>query len=82
MSHFLRSSLTAEQPVIVKGEAGYLIYETVKRYLDACGGDVVSSLDHDSKAVRTGAASQMESMTYAHTPACSPINTPKNSPAT
>jgi adenosylmethionine-8-amino-7-oxononanoate aminotransferase len=51
----------------VKG-AAYLIDETGKRYLDACGGAAVSSLGHDNKAVRAASSRQrMESISYAHT---------------
>jgi adenosylmethionine-8-amino-7-oxononanoate aminotransferase len=50
----------------VKG-AAYLIDETGKRYFDACGGAAVSSLGHDTKAVRAASALQMESMSYVHT---------------
>ncbi|MGB3243785.1 MAG: aspartate aminotransferase family protein [Sulfitobacter sp.] len=67
MSHVLRRSLTAEQPVIVKGEGSYLIDKAGKRYLDACGGAAVSSLGHDNEAVRAAVARQMEKISYAHT---------------
>ncbi|NNE53775.1 MAG: aspartate aminotransferase family protein [Sulfitobacter sp.] len=67
MSHVLRRSLTADQPVIVKGEGSYLIDSTGKRYLDACGGAAVSSLGHSNRAVRDAVAKQMETLSYAHT---------------
>ena len=67
MSHVLRRSLTAQQPVIVKGEGAYLIDDTGKRYLDACGGAAVSSLGHDNAAVRAAVHKQMETLSYAHT---------------
>ena len=41
MSHVLRRSLTATQPVIVKGDGAYLVDSDGKRYLDACGGAAV-----------------------------------------
>ncbi|MFK7836711.1 MAG: aspartate aminotransferase family protein [Sulfitobacter sp.] len=67
MSHVLRRSLTADQPVIVKGEGSYLIDSTGKRYLDACGGAAVSSLGHDNAAVRAAVTRQMETLSFAHT---------------
>lgn len=66
-SHVLRRSLTADQPVIVKGEGAYLIDKTGKRYLDACGGAAVSCLGHDNVAVRAAVVRQMENISYAHT---------------
>lgn len=67
MSHVLRRSLTADQPTIVKGEGSYLIDETGKRYLDACGGAAVSCLGHDNKAVRDAVTAQMNTLSFAHT---------------
>tara|TARA_R110002049_G_scaffold23781_3_gene84462 strand:- start:70579 stop:71913 length:1335 start_codon:yes stop_codon:yes gene_type:complete len=67
MSHVLRRSLKADQPVIVKGEGSYLIDATGKRYLDACGGAAVSSLGHDNAAVRAAITAQMEQLAFAHT---------------
>ena len=67
MSHVLRRSLTADQPTIVKGEGSYLVDDTGKRYLDACGGAAVSSLGHDNKAVRDAVTTQMNTLSFAHT---------------
>lgn len=67
MSHVLRRSLTADQPVIVRGEGSYLIDSKGTRYLDACGGAAVSSLGHDNAAVRAAVTRQMETLSYAHT---------------
>jgi len=67
MSHVLRRSLTADQPTIVKGEGSYLIDDTGKRYLDACGGAAVSCLGHDNKAVRDAVTAQMNTLAFAHT---------------
>ena len=67
MSHVLRRSLTADQPVIVKGEGSYLIDDTGKRYLDACGGAAVSCLGHDNQAVRDAVTAQMNTLAFAHT---------------
>lgn len=67
MSHVLRRSLTADQPVIVRGEGSYLIDSAGTRYLDACGGAAVSSLGHDNAAVRAAVTRQMQELSYAHT---------------
>lgn len=67
MSHVLRRVLTGNQPVIVKGEGAFLIDESGKRYLDACGGAAVSSLGHDNAAVRAAVAKQMQTLSFAHT---------------
>ncbi|MGJ5621218.1 aspartate aminotransferase family protein [Sulfitobacter sp. MF3-043] len=67
MSHVLRRSLTADQPTIVKGKGSYLIDDTGRRYLDACGGAAVSCLGHDNKAVREAVTAQMNILAYAHT---------------
>ena len=67
MSHVLRRSLTADQPTIVKGEGSYLIDDTGRRYLDACGGAAVSCLGHDNRAVREAVTAQMNILAYAHT---------------
>ena len=42
MSHVLRRVLNADQPTIVAGEGSFLIDDSGKRYLDACGGAAVS----------------------------------------
>ncbi|MFT4729441.1 MAG: adenosylmethionine-8-amino-7-oxononanoate aminotransferase, partial [Granulosicoccus sp.] len=38
MSALFQRNLHASLPSVVKGEGNYLIDETGKRYLDACGG--------------------------------------------
>jgi adenosylmethionine-8-amino-7-oxononanoate aminotransferase len=67
MSHVLRRSLTATQPSIVGGEGAYLIDDSGKRYLDACGGAAVSSLGHDNAAVRKAICDQVNTLAFAHT---------------
>lgn len=66
-SHVLRRSLTARQPSIVGGSGAYLIDDTGKRYLDACGGAAVSSLGHDNAAVRAAICAQVNTLSFAHT---------------
>lgn len=67
MSHVLRRSLTATQPSIVAGSGAYLIDDSGKRYLDACGGAAVSSLGHDNAAVRAAICAQVNTLAFAHT---------------
>lgn len=67
MSHVLRRNLTATQPTIVRGEGAYLIDDSGKRYLDACGGAAVSSLGHDNAAVRRAICDQVNTLAFAHT---------------
>ena len=67
MSHVLRRTLTNHQPVIVRGEGAYLIDDTGKRYLDACGGAAVSSLGHSNQTVRDAVTAQMNTLSFAHT---------------
>jgi adenosylmethionine-8-amino-7-oxononanoate aminotransferase len=67
MSHVLRRSLTARQPSIVGGDGAYLIDDSGKRYLDACGGAAVSSLGHDNAAVRKAICDQVNTLAFAHT---------------
>lgn len=67
MSHVLRRSLTAIQPSIVGGTGAYLIDDSGKRYLDACGGAAVSSLGHDNAAVRKAICDQVNTLAFAHT---------------
>lgn len=67
MSQVLRRNLTATQPSIVGGEGAYLIDDSGKRYLDACGGAAVSSLGHDNTAVRRAICDQVNTLAFAHT---------------
>lgn len=67
MSHVLYRNLSASLPSIVGAEGAYLIDDTGKRYLDACGGAAVSSLGHDNAAVRKAICDQVNTLAFAHT---------------
>ena len=54
-------------PRAVAGEGCYLIDETGKRYLDACGGAAVSCLGHSDPGVRAAMHAQLDTLAYAHT---------------
>jgi adenosylmethionine-8-amino-7-oxononanoate aminotransferase len=51
----------------VRGDGSYLIDESGKRYLDACGGAAVSCLGHSHPAVIEAIQKQVERLPYAHT---------------
>jgi len=67
MSYVLHRNLTAELPAIVSGDGNYLIDETGRRYLDACGGAAVSCLGHDNPKVRAAIKEQVDKIAFAHT---------------
>jgi len=67
MSYVLHRNLTAELPEIVSGDGNYLIDETGRRYLDACGGAAVSCLGHDNPKVRAAIKEQVDKIAFAHT---------------
>lgn len=51
----------------VRGDGSYLIDDSGKRYLDACGGAAVSCLGHSHPAVIEAIQKQVERLPYAHT---------------
>ncbi|MEM6375881.1 MAG: aspartate aminotransferase family protein [Pseudomonadota bacterium] len=57
----------ATLPVAARGDGCYIIDETGKRYLDACGGAAVSCLGHSSEIVRAALHRQIDALAYAHT---------------
>jgi hypothetical protein len=67
MSSILHRSCSAKLPTAVAGEGCYIIDDTGKRYLDACGGAAVSCLGHSDDAVRRAMSAQMETLPFAHT---------------
>ncbi len=67
MSKALHRSLLRNPPHAVKGDGPYLIDETGKRYLDACGGAAVSCLGHSHPDVITAVQKQVAKLPYAHT---------------
>jgi adenosylmethionine-8-amino-7-oxononanoate aminotransferase len=67
MTYVLHRSLNTSLPQAVGGEGNYLIDETGKRYLDACGGAAVSCLGHDDARVRDAIKAQLDKVSFAHT---------------
>jgi adenosylmethionine-8-amino-7-oxononanoate aminotransferase len=67
MSSVLHRSLLRNPPHAVAGDGSYLIDDTGKRYLDACGGAAVSCLGHSHPAVIAAIQKQVATLPYAHT---------------
>lgn len=67
MSRAIHRSLLTTPPRAAKGEGAYLIDESGKRYLDACGGAAVSCLGHSHPAVVDAIQKQVAELPYAHT---------------
>lgn len=67
MSYVLHRSLTSELPYVVAGDGNYLIDESGKRYLDACGGAAVSCLGHFNSEVAKAVSDQLSKVAFAHT---------------
>ena len=57
----------ATLPTAVSGDGCYLVDETGKRYLDACGGAAVSCLGHSNMQIREALHRQVDALAYAHT---------------
>ncbi|MEO1141112.1 MAG: aminotransferase class III-fold pyridoxal phosphate-dependent enzyme, partial [Pseudomonadota bacterium] len=49
------------------GDGCYLIDQSGKRYLDACGGAAVSCLGHSTEAVTEAIKEQLDKVAFAHT---------------
>jgi adenosylmethionine-8-amino-7-oxononanoate aminotransferase len=67
MSKALHRSLLRNPPRAVAGDGAYLIDDSGKRYLDACGGAAVSCLGHSHPEVIAAVQKQVEKLPYAHT---------------
>jgi adenosylmethionine-8-amino-7-oxononanoate aminotransferase len=67
MSKALHRSLLRNPPRAVAGDGAYLIDDSGKRYLDACGGAAVSCLGHSHPEVIAAIQKQVEKLPYAHT---------------
>jgi adenosylmethionine-8-amino-7-oxononanoate aminotransferase len=67
MSHVLHRSLETTLPTVVGGDGNFLIDQSGKRYLDACGGAAVSCLGHDNERVRSAIKAQIDRVAFAHT---------------
>ncbi len=67
MSKAFHRSLLRNPPHAVAGDGAYLIDDSGKRYLDACGGAAVSCLGHSHPDVIAAVQKQVEKLPYAHT---------------
>jgi hypothetical protein len=63
---FYRNPFT-RYPVVARGEGPYLYDEKGKRYLDACGGAVVSALGHSVPEIVEALKAQLDKVEFAHT---------------
>jgi len=59
-------ALDREFPVAVRGEGCWIVDETGKRYLDACGGAYVANLGHGVSAVADAVAEQIRRVAYVN----------------
>jgi adenosylmethionine-8-amino-7-oxononanoate aminotransferase len=67
MSNALHRSLLSNPPRAITGDGAYIIDDSGKRYLDACGGAAVSCLGHNHPDVIAAIQKQVEKLPYAHT---------------
>ncbi|WP_332671426.1 aspartate aminotransferase family protein [Aromatoleum sp.] len=63
---FYRNPFT-RYPTVARGEGPYLFDENGKRYLDACGGAVVSALGHSVPEIADAIKAQLDRVEFAHT---------------
>ena len=59
-------TLDREFPLITRGEGCWLIDDTGKRYLDACGGAYVANLGHGVSEVADAVAEQIRKVAYVN----------------
>jgi len=59
-------ALDREFPLIVRGEGCWLIDDTGKRYLDACGGAYVANLGHGVPEIADAVAEQLRKVAYVN----------------
>ncbi|HYX46116.1 MAG TPA: aspartate aminotransferase family protein [Sphingomicrobium sp.] len=63
----MHRSTRARPPIATRGEGIFLIDETGRHYIDACGGAAVSCLGHGHPAVIEAMAVQAQRLEYVHT---------------
>ncbi len=59
-------TLTAELPLVVRGDGIWLFDETGKGYIDACGGAYVANLGHGVSEVANAVADQIRQVAYVN----------------
>ena len=67
MSHVFHRHTAADLPTAVKGDGCYIVDDTGRRYLDACGGAAVSCLGHEHPDVIAVIREQVARLPFAHT---------------
>jgi adenosylmethionine-8-amino-7-oxononanoate aminotransferase len=67
MSAVLHRNLKKTLPTAVEGSAGYIVDDSGRKYLDACGGAAVSTLGHSNGRVIAAIKDQLDKISYAHT---------------
>ena len=65
--HVFHRSTRARLPVAVRGDGIYLIDDSGRRYIDACGGAAVSCLGHGHPDIAAAVAEQAASLEFVHT---------------
>lgn len=67
MSHVFYRNPYKKYPVVARGKGIYLYDRQGKRYLDGCGGAVVSAIGHHVPEVVEAIKAQLDSVEFAHT---------------
>jgi adenosylmethionine-8-amino-7-oxononanoate aminotransferase len=67
MTHVFHRSPSNPLPVAVSGSGAYIVDDSGKRYIDACGGAAVSCIGHGDSRVQEAVQRQMADISYAHT---------------
>ena len=67
MSNVFHRSTKSVPPVASKGDGCYIVDDSGKRYLDACGGAAVSCLGHSHPKVIQAIKDQVDAIAFAHT---------------
>ena len=65
--HVFHRSTRARPPIAVRGDGIYLIDESGRRYVDACGGAAVSCLGHGHPEIVAAVAEQTARLEFVHT---------------
>ncbi|SFR13239.1 aspartate aminotransferase family protein [Poseidonocella sedimentorum] len=66
-SSVFHRDFNAVLPMVVAVDGNYLIDDSGRRYLDACGGAAVSCLGHDHPKVREAIKAQVDRLAFVHT---------------
>ena len=66
LGHVFYRKLNKRLPLIIRGEGCWLVDETGKRYLDACGGAFVATLGHGVAEIGEAMAQQASRVSYVN----------------